>query len=505
MRIAPARWQGIICVASLLTGAAVAWGAEAEEKPRAERPKRIPKTPVVSPGEKLEDGWQDDDPQLEVWGAELAYVEELLLSIDAKRNWSTQDRNAQKYTIKKADERTVRNLNNGGGPIRWQKFYGGSTVNAFYMPGASRTVAVLDRYGNAGMSVSQGAPQQVKRPPQFDYIQKGIDKRKQDAQKELASLASKHGALDERRRQLETEQLMLWCQISFHNILHQHVPERPLYRFDLKPHVDSEMAKHDESMRAAVRLMDEALRIAVELDQAGGKPIHKLAPPITKARLALTDAWRKQGEVFEDSTKKQRELRYPRDKFVRLAELLEDHGKIVDDSYPRALKHAQSPAESKLDDPQQNWNQLSDSLIAMAAVVLALDETALVLASDWDAKPDLDNPLPTEQVVAQQPEPTPVVAPDPAVPPATSGFDLARLREIRIQQQKGKKRTWASFQVTHKGGAAYITRADGSKVPLKLEGDTLSWDGPKGGDRKVDVVQKKTEGGNRVDLRISSN
>ncbi len=109
-----------------------------------------------------------------------------------------QDKYNQKLNVKRADERIVTLNNNGGGPIRWQKFYGGSTVDAFSRPGASRAVAVLDRYGNLGVAASQGSPQQVKRPPQFDYVYKAQDKRKADAKNELNALVSKRADLDAR-------------------------------------------------------------------------------------------------------------------------------------------------------------------------------------------------------------------------------------------------------------------------------------------------------------------
>ena len=300
-----------------------------------------------------------------------------------------------------------------------------------------------------------------------------------------------------RRRELETEQLALWCQIAFHNIVHQRLPERPLYRFELTPHVDSEQAKHDESMRMVVQLMDQAFQVIADVERSRGKPLRKIAPPISKARLELTDTWRKQGEVFEDATKKKRELRYSRDKLVRLAELLEDHGKIVDDSYPRALKHAQSPADSNLNNPQQTWNQVSDSLIAMAAVMLVLDDTALLLAGEWDAKPNLEKPLVIENDVPQRDVPS--IVPDP-VPTPSSTFDLSQLREVKIQHQKKKKKTWASHPVTHQDGVAYIDRASGKKVVLTLQGNTLSWPSPQGGQVVVYVDKKRTDTGHPVRL-----
>lgn len=186
-----------------------------------------------------------------------------------------------------------------------------------------------------------------------------------------------------------------------------------------------------------------------------------------------------------------------------LARLLEDQAVNLDELYAEALADAQSGSGS-LAVKTERWDQLSESLVDFGKALLTMDQTATELAKVWELKPNLDKPLDvnanepaTRREIELGPRPVPAGGSAGAAPPGAT-VDLSNLREIKIRGQKRRK--WTGHVISHENGLAYVERYDGKRTPVTLSGNTLAWQKPKGGEMRVDIVQKTTDTGNRVRL-----
>ncbi len=470
---------GLIGLGCCLTSAGLARGADKPPKPDKEA-----KHPAIAPGEALEEGWEELDPRQQFLFKRLAKVEALLDALEDMQfsNYGTQRRKAAESAA--ADRSIVRQYANGGGPVRWTQFYG-RTVDEFYHSGPSRAAAILDGRGNAGVAISQGSPALKQRPPQFDYIEKAQQKIKADAANDVKSLAKKYDQIDARRKELEVEQITLWCQIAFREIQRRDLTQKPFYRFEpvsLVP--ESDAPKQVEAMRVAVILMSRVLRIVEKSEEDQARALQRIAATVKGVRVRMTDTWIRQGVLSVSVSNDRPDIATPKGRFIALTRHLENYGANVDESCARAIVDSKSRAElSKLDEKKQSWDQLTKSLTGFAAVVLAMDETAIELAKEWQVQPDLSMALVLEE------ESTPSL--DPSI---VASDKLSSLREIRFQKN-GK---WVPYAVSHEGGVAYLARNDGSKVPLALDGQIISWQNPNGNRPEVSIDDPATSGAKLV-------
>jgi hypothetical protein len=486
-------------LACLLASAAVARGADPQGKPKKE-----PRNATISPGDALAEVRDETlDRRHQALFDRLMKVCALLDAIDEKQfgNYGRQRKNDA--AIKAADASIVRQHANGGGPIRWTQFYG-RTIDEFYNPGPSRAVAVLDGWGNAAVGSSQGSPTLKQRPTQFDYIEKAQEKIKTDAKGEIGLAVKKMEDLAKRRKELEIERAKLLCEYQFRGVQRLDLTQKPLYRYEPVIKLAGTTAtQRAESMREAVVLMSRVLGIVERAEEDQARAVHGIAVTVKGARVRMTDRWIQQGVLSVSVTNDRPDVYTPVGLFIALTMRLEECGKNLGDTYTRAIELSGSRAElSKLDEKAQNWELLDDSLFRFARVVVFMDQAAIQLAEQWQVVPDLEMPLMVEQVAASPleavlpsaPAPVPLVLP-------SSAFDLSRLQKIKIHE--GKK--WAEFPVSHDGGVARVDRGGGSKTPLKLEGNRLSWKN-KGGksQRNINLDLMRTLNGDRVELAFKN-
>lgn len=471
------KWKWIIVVGAIV--AVFARGARAEDK----RPQR----PKIEPGIELEDGWEKRNPRYEHLMIRLAIVETMLDEVEKRQYGDYWRRKQKEVVIKTADKETVKFLKNGGGPTRWNKFYG-QTIDAFYQPGGSRTAAIFDSWGNpVAASVTQGAPQLVKRPPQFDFIEKSRDKLRADAARDVNLLAKNLDKLEARRKELELEQIELWCQIAFREVQRRDLAQKSFYRFEpVSQEIDSSASKYLEGMREAVLLMSKVVRIVDKAEEDQAAALKRIAVTVKGARVHLKDTWQRCGVLKVTISNEEPDIATNTGRFLRLTKFLEDHGRNLEQSYAAGQRDTQNRDESKLDDKKRNWEEMMNSMVRFAEVVIAMDETAIKLAAEWKFEPNLNATLVLE--------PPPPKAGEPAgasvASPATQST-LLGLREIRMANKEG---SLSSQAVTCEDGVTYIARSDGSKTPLTLSGRNLTWTGPKGAKRVVNVDNPATSG-----------
>ncbi len=501
-----------------------AWAADKPVKPAP-----------IAPAQELPEGWEEQpfDRRYMKLMYELAQVSEELKAVIQRQVFNVAGQGRAKGKARTADESIVRQWANGGGPVRWTKFYG-RTSDEFYLPGPVSVAIAADGQGGVAAAFSRGSPQLKERPPQFDFIEKAQVKIKADAAVRADGLAKRLPDLIARRKELEARQVQLWSQIAFHEVRRRDLKNKQSYRYEPRIPASDPASANQDSLRVVVVLMRRVVSAVHEANELEPRAFERIASLAERTRVELTDAWTRQelvialvregvrtkvepteiwhrpgmlevGLASEPTT-----TRTARGSFLVLARMLEDQAVNLDELYAEALADAQSGSGS-LTVKTERWEQLSESLVEFGAALLTMDRTATELASAWNAKPDLDRPLDEHSGEPATPrevdlDPRRVSSSGSAdVAPAHATVELSKLREIKIQWPDRKKRKkWAEHAVSHKDGVSYVKRADGTKTPLSLHGNKLSWQKPKGAEVQIDMVQKKTDDGNSVRLIFGS-
>lgn len=357
--------------------------------------KPAPKKPApIAPAEKLEDGWDEIDQRLVFLMVRLANAETTLEAVEKAIAESSRQQSKRTGDAKRSEKKNEEMDRKGGGPVRWDLFYGRTAEKFFYHPTTRNTTyhteTILtqkppedDNQVAPGVPSRQGLPVH-QRPPQFDYIYRANETSKARAEDEVNKLRNKMDSLLERRHRLEAEQNALWCDIAFRAVAHYDLQKKPLYRFEpLVKGVDTDERQHAEVMKSAAVFVRLALSIvdAAQKDQA--TTFKTIKTTVSDAREKLDDTWLRQD--IDASNKKT-----PEGKFAALAKRLDDVASNLSDSYEVA-------AEGDREKDQQRKDifrgLLQESLVSYAQVVLALDEMSVQMRDQWKIKPDLDKPI----------------------------------------------------------------------------------------------------------------
>jgi hypothetical protein len=351
------------------------------------------KTPSIAPAEKLRDGWEEIDDRLVFLMVRLANAETSLAAVEKQLGINQGAQNAASRDGKKADERNELMDRFGGGPVKWSDFYGKTAEKFFYHPvdpsTSYHTTTVLTQQRSmpqqtpGSVQASQGVPVS-QRPPQFDYIYRANEEAKARAEKEAAELKSKRDALIARRKALEEEQSSLWCEVAFRAVSHYDLDRKPLYRFEpIAASSDDEAKRHLALLRAAVVFMRQALSVVSQAQKDQARAFSGVKVLVSDNREKLDDVWLRQG--VETSNRNA-----PENRFVALAKRLDDVSNNLSDSYKVSVD-----GERFKDELRKNTFRglLQESLVTYAESVLALDEMASLMASQWKVKPDIDRPL----------------------------------------------------------------------------------------------------------------
>ena len=341
---------------------------------------------------------------------------------------------------------------NGGGPVRWDAFYG-KTAKDFVMH-------------------DPGSPvyHQLQRPTQFNYIYKANSDQVARAKEQIASLAQDKNTLLERRRKHEADQSRLWAILSWQQVKDREIDFHPICRYALKP------AGPDAAvLRPLILYLRIADRVAVEgidsitdnqqttFDSAS----QRLEAAFSALQLSLSDA-------LDDSNLNPKH----KAEAVNLKSLckdLSDECKVIASNYANALDRDQAQQDtSKL----EFRGQLQTSLAKFAAMTGQLDEDITNTAKSWGINPDRTTATPdTIPASALAPASAPtananshdVTVVDPS--PKTANTSAAALFSIGS--------VWLPVENSrHPNESAKVLSVDGSKIVLEVRsgnGATRRW------------------------------
>jgi hypothetical protein len=340
----------------------------------------------------------DEDKRFDFLMERLASLEASLDAVERAIAKASGKKGARQGEARRADAGNSAMDRKGGGPMKWNEFYGTTAEKFFYHPVDPNTTyhtsTVLSQVGSqqedkAGASVqgNSGVPVH-QRPPQFDYIYRANRNAKERAEADAAAIQGKLDALNERREKLEAEQAELWGRLAFRAIQRLNIPRRPELRFRL---VAASTDPGDESravvLEAAARFLATSLLIIDKAEKEQATALGNIRHIITDARNEFDDVLVSEASVTADSSDKDK----PLEQFTALAQLLDDTSNNLSESYEVALDGGQFNDTARKD---QFRGLLQRSLIEYAQVVMALDESVRVLQKEWGVKVDTMSRLP---------------------------------------------------------------------------------------------------------------
>jgi hypothetical protein len=232
---------------------------------------------------------------------------------------------------------------NGGGPVRWDRFYG-------------RTAKEYNRNGGSFDQRSQ----------QFSFVYNANNQQIAKAKASVAALAQDQATLLGRRRQHEADQCYLWATLAWERVKDREIAFHPLYRFKLKP-----AGARSELLRGPILFLRKAEKVttsaleSVQSEQDG--TFQEVAQQMKAAYGALQESMANSmlaAEIKDGDRKNAGELK-------SLCKQLSEQCAIIADNSCKALDSDRSNEDaSKL----QFRGELQTSLMKFATSMAELDE-----------------------------------------------------------------------------------------------------------------------------------
>ena len=357
------------------------------------------------------DGWEwDDDERLGDLIAQLREKESSLEALDARIAKAMGRKSGAKMDESMAWRNNSRMDLNGGGPIRWDAFYGRNAEKFFYHPVDPNTtyhtntlLRQTEPTAAGGVPGNQGVPAH-QRPPQFDYIYRGWEKEQQRAKEKAEELKGKIDEMVSRRRDLEQDVVVLWCKLAFRIFDKEKLSEKPVLRWAAIPKSPDAAADVERAavLTTATQLLATALLFNESfIEQDAPKAFSTVDAVIKKNRRQFEDGLL-EAEILLDESE---DMGTALGKYKRLSRKLEDVSKSLTEGYKGWRE-----GDSTDDEPAKyaSLRRIQDSVVTYSQILLSLNELVSVMKKEWGTK---INTKSTEFTpvwdVAYRPAPTP--------------------------------------------------------------------------------------------------
>jgi len=334
--------------------------------------------------------------------------------------------------------------NNGGGPVRWQDFYG-KTAKDFVGVHRPNTV--------------------------FNYVYRAQEGTISQAQQQVAQLGQKTDVLLAERRRRESEQSSLWATIAFTAIENRDISTRALYRYRL---ADAAMRASDNAparnpkldfIRKAVlyvRTLDHTVNVLSDrLDNDQGTAYQALRDTLKGIQTDVQT----EGNDFADSGAAQTDVE-PVTDIVTQTKAIKEYCQNMCEAYPQAMaRDAAGDEKEKL----HLRGLLQQSLLGLSAAGVNLDTSIAKLATSWDITPQkgMGSPDAVPEIVLPAGEGQRIAAQEPAQAPPNPAPEAAAPASAATLLPVGTK--WLPVDGSaHPGESATVVSVDGTRVALDM-------------------------------------
>jgi hypothetical protein len=302
----------------------------------------------------------------------------------------------------------------GGGPVRWDAFYGKTAYD----------------FGHSGWG--------DRRPKQFDFIYKANNDQIARARDQIASLSQNQAALLARRQKHEADQCRLWATLAWEQIKDREIPLRPLFRFALKP-----KGAEAAVLRPVILFLRTADRVAVDgLDTVQENPDGTFQAGTKRMEATLKPVQLSLAEAFEDGGLSS-ERRKEGEMLKAWCKALAEQGKVIAENHANAMDRD----KAKEDNSKLGFRgELQGSLAGFATAVGNLDEEVGKTAKDWGVEADRTTPTPDSVLAAT------VTTGMPVEPTKTAEGVNVGLRRVNLLKLVDPSRDAISGKWTLTGG-----------------------------------------------------
>jgi hypothetical protein len=340
------------------------------------------------------EGWEwDDDERLPDLVMQLQQKELTLQAIDAKIAKATGKKASSKMAGNMAWRSTQRMDLNGGGPVRWDAFYGRNAENFFYHPKdpntSYHTNTVLQQVAPTsanGVAGNQGVPAH-QRPPQFDYIYRGYENAQARASEQARDLADKLDEMKSRRRELEGEVVVLWMKLAFRVIDRDRLPEKPRLRYAFRP----KAAGNDDASEQALALTSAAQFLATAMlfnenlaEESPDQAFSGVSKVLKENRKAFEDGFLRVKSLHETADDKTK----PLGQFKFLSRKLEDTAKSLSEGFK-----GWKDGDANDDEPTKfdGLKRIQDGVVRYSKILLALNELVVQMENAFEVDLNTDS------------------------------------------------------------------------------------------------------------------
>jgi hypothetical protein len=374
------------------------------------------------------EGWVwDEDERLQDLIEQLQEKELILQEIDAKIAKATGKKASSKMAENMAWRSTQRMDLNGGGPIRWDAFYGRNAENFFYHPKdpntSYHTNTVLQQVAPTsanGVAGNQGVPAH-QRPPQFDYIYRGYENAQARAREQARDLANRIDEMKSRRRELEGEVVVLWMKLAFRVIDRDKLPENAALRFSFKP----KAAGNDDASEQALALTSATQFLATAMlfndalvEESPDSAFGDVSKLLKENRKAFEDGFLNLQSLRKEASDKTK----PIGQFKFLSRELEDTAKTLSEGYKGWQDGDKNEEESA---KFAGLRRIQDGVVRYSKILLALNELAGQMEKAFEVDLNTDSNEFTPRWDVSHVPPTPLSKRPPVEP--QKGFVPVRI------------------------------------------------------------------------------
>lgn len=343
--------------------------------------------------------WEwDEDERFDELMKQLAINEARLEAIDDALATQSRKKAKQSATAKRMDENNRMMDRKGGGPMKWDEFYGTNAEKFFYHPvdpnTTYRTDTFLRQMGKSEDDKSgEDTPSRQslpvhQRPPQWDYIYRANTTAREKALADASIAESEIEQLEQRRTELEKEQVVLWCKLAFRALQRLNIARKPLLRFELVSAAGSDGATdHIKALSAAARFLAASLAVVDKAEQDQSVAFGGVGTVVTQARESFEDSLLETSGLESDWESTKTDL----GKFYKLSQGLADKAKTLAESYAGAMDGDMNRETAR---KERFRGMLQESVVEYAQILLALNELTETMRADWKLRVDTNRKLP---------------------------------------------------------------------------------------------------------------
>lgn len=369
------------------------------------------KEPFPFEVEAPREGWKWDkaDERFNELLKQLAIKEGRLEAVERAISQKSRRKASQQSDARRQDANSRMMDRKGGGPLKWDEFYGSNAEKFFYHPVDPNTIYRTDTFlrqiGKAeDDKTGEDTPSRQslpvhQRPPQWDYIYRANKTARDTALADASKEESEIEVLEQRRTALEKDQAILWCKLAFRAVQQKELNQKDFLTCALLPATGTpDNQSHVKAFAASVRFLQAGLAVVDKAGDDQALALGGISRVVKDARSVFVRDVRKLAAIKAAS----RNTDTTFGQFYELSRLLADKADTLTENYTGAI----DSDRNKENIPKEDYRaMLQESVVEYAELLLLLDQLADTLQKEWAVEVDTQQTVEPLKLVWEAPSP----------------------------------------------------------------------------------------------------